>query len=81
MADKIKGPPNSWYDPPDTHDLCQCENCHEADLHEPIEHWIEEGCMRCEEKMAWAIKNREYCADCKIWWCSEDHLKEKHNDL
>ncbi len=46
----VKGPPMSWYDPPDLHEICVCKGCHEAWCHDDLEYWIEQGCELCEDE-------------------------------
>lgn len=39
------------FNPPDIHEICNCEDCHLEDCHEDdILQWIKWGCLLCEEQ-------------------------------
>lgn len=43
-------PSSAWYDPPNDHEICECEGCHEADCHyDDHVHWAYQGCYECEQ--------------------------------
>jgi hypothetical protein len=50
---EFTGPPMSWYNPPDVHEICKCEDCHDEMCHEGEEKdWAKWGCYSCEEILA-----------------------------
>jgi hypothetical protein len=72
---EFMGPPMSWYNPPELHELCAGSCCHED--HEDVEEWADEGCGRCVDILDKAVENKEYCLTHHAWYCEEVHSGEK----
>lgn len=46
------GPPDSWYDPPEGHEVDLCFDCHENGCHEnAIDWWAQQGCIGCQDEL------------------------------
>lgn len=49
--DQFMGPPMGYYNPPDVHEVCECEECHVAGDHDnDTKYWAEtRDCLACIE--------------------------------
>lgn len=73
---EFMGPPLSWYEPPASHEVDNCEDCHVAGYHRRVEahDWAyREGCFLCAERLERATTDNDYCLPCKKWYCEEQH--------
>ena len=44
------GVPDSYFDPPEWHELCSCQACHDCGAHTgEIVLWYDLGCVDCAE--------------------------------
>lgn len=42
-------PPDSWYDPPKQHEICNCYDCHKEGYHQDNRKtWMAQECFLCE---------------------------------
>ncbi len=59
------------FDPPATHELCACDECHDENCHEDIEAWSSD-CGGCEVRLAEAVATKEFCLSHHAWYCEKE---------
>lgn len=66
---------SKWQDPPNLHEICGCEDCHEDGEHaDDVKHWANvEGCWACVDTVRKAVDNNEYCLFHHAWYCELIH--------
>lgn len=80
---EFMGPPMGWYDPPNLHEICSCDGCHEAGEHtKDIEYWAKvEDCWACVDTLDKAVDNLDYCLYHHGWYCELFHDAEGPNEV
>jgi hypothetical protein len=63
---------SNHFEPPDMHEICNCEYCHIEDEHTELVEWAEE-CDLCRKELLQAVNDGEFCLEHEEWFCEKDN--------